>query len=222
MVKRRRVKSKTDVITNSSSEVFILRSYGRSAADIQKELESVDSGQCSGVGGDLDVYDNTMADDYWGESYDWIPDGFVYLDIDQAKEDVIDYLLKNFYVLDSDYFYIKDDNGRLIRRPTKDEWEWIKKLKSEERETYAIIDHMESWASMVKLKEGLKDEEAYFQKIKKHWNEADKDERNWLLETYGTPEGELTRVKDYCKRWFEKHPTSPAELYKYDMNKPLE
>jgi hypothetical protein len=39
---------------------------------------------------------------------------------------------------------------------------------------------------------------------------------------YGTPEGELEFRKKRCKEFFEKHSISPAELYKYDMTKPLE
>lgn len=225
---KRRIRSKTDVITNSSSEVFIFRNYGKSVADILKDLESIDSGKCSGMGGELSIYDNTSpANKDWGDTYDWIPEGWSMLDIDEAKDDVIDYLLKNYYVIDSDYFYIKDDNGRLIRRPTKDEWDWIKKLKPEERQTYDIIDFMEDWPMMIKLREELKEEAALLEKIKKRWKSEKKKKKElssygWLQQTYGTPEGELEFRKKRCKEFFEKHLVSPAELYKYDMTKPLE
>lgn len=226
---KRRIKSRTDVITNSSSEVFVFRNYGKSVDDILQDLESIDSKKCSGMGGELSVYDNTSPKNKeWDESYEWIPDGWSMLDIDEAKDDVIDYLLKNYYVIDSDYFYIKDDQGRLLRRPSKEEWEWIKNLKPEERQTYDIISFMEDWPMMTELREELKDEKAFLEKIKKRWKSEKKKKKKeyssygWLQSTFKTPEGELEFRKKRCKEFFEKHPVSPAELYKYDMTKPLD
>ncbi len=233
--RRRHVKSKTDVITNSSSEIFIFRNYGKSAEEILKDLKSIDDGHSSGMGGLLKVYDkdSKRRDCGFSWNYKWLLPGWSLLDIDEAKKDVIEYFLKNYWVVDCDYFYVKDkETGRLLRKPTVEEYE---EMKSNNVRCYDIADHMESWSSMVKLRESLKDEKNFLRNIKRRWKrEKDRldSKKNgkdgyysrykWLVSKYGTPNGELEEQKRFCKDWFERHPLPPDETYRYDINEPMD
>lgn len=83
-----RIKSITDIITNSSSETFVIKNEGKSNEEILKLLESIEDNASSGVGGQLEVRDSDFHE------------GLTILYIDWAKQKCIDWIIKNLFVLD--------------------------------------------------------------------------------------------------------------------------
>ena len=100
------VKSKTDVITNSSSEVFIIKS-DKSPEAMKRFLEKIkeEDDRVSGMGGIVEVYDNQTTkndcyywdwEDYESEAsdvvdehkpFECLPDGYLAIDLDYAFQE---------------------------------------------------------------------------------------------------------------------------------------
>jgi len=105
------LQSMSDIITNSSSEVFIIEAQGETVDSLKKKLESAlknDVDRCSGMGGELDVYDsktqNPENEDFCDEEekcpYAWLPDGFFAIDFDWGFEGLKKYMKENFRLVD--------------------------------------------------------------------------------------------------------------------------
>lgn len=118
-----KVKSITDVITNSSSETFlVLRGNHVTRESLQAKLNEVwktlDDCTCSGMGGVLDVFDfeEWGEHDKWGISYPFLvnhPELFV-VELDQAMRKTIEWLISNHYVLDTmDSYPARNEKGRV-------------------------------------------------------------------------------------------------------------
>ena len=104
-----KIQSFSDIITNSSSEVFLVKTT-TSKKDFAEELRKLEDDGCSGMGGSLLVADNqtTISEEYGGEflldnkdpddylSYPDMPDGFLIIDTDWAKEALIKYINEKY------------------------------------------------------------------------------------------------------------------------------
>lgn len=216
---RLKVKSRTDIITNSSSETFVVRSYGKSIDVILKDLLKKNNPRASsGVAGDIEVYDNERMVFWTGEGrkidgnntseYDWLPDGFILVDVDWAKTRLIDYLFEKYWVIDAVdcWGYRRDPKtGRMTQLSDKEIKEWPEdKPKPSFGDVYY---HMEFNQLYEACREKLKDKAKYLEEIKKYN----------LREGY-TPESYLEEIEKSTERWFKKHPISPEEKYKYDKD----
>jgi len=103
------IQSVSDIITNSSSEVFIIEAQGQTAESLKKILEgalSNDRDHMSGMGGELDVYDNSTQnsdpdpydDDLY--PYKWLPDGYFAIDFDWGYEGLKAFMQEKFKLVD--------------------------------------------------------------------------------------------------------------------------
>ena len=103
-----KIQSFSDIITNSSSEVFLVKTT-TSKKDFAEELRKLEDDGCSGMGGSLLVADNqtTISEEYGGEflldnqdpddlSYPDMPDGFLIIDTDWNKEILIKYINEKY------------------------------------------------------------------------------------------------------------------------------
>lgn len=85
-----RIKTLIDIITNSSSEVFLIKNEGRSDEEILKLLKDINDYGCSGMGGEMSVCSNNL------------PIGLSIIDIDWNKKECMSWILNNLFVLDID------------------------------------------------------------------------------------------------------------------------
>jgi hypothetical protein len=103
-----KIQSFSDIITNSSSEVFLVKTTA-SKKDFEEELRKLEDDGCSGMGGSLLVADNqtTISEEYDGEflldnkdpddlSYPDMPDGFLIIDTDWNKDVLIKYINEKY------------------------------------------------------------------------------------------------------------------------------
>ena len=103
-----KIQSFSDIITNSSSEVFLVKTT-TSKKDFAEELRKLEDDGCSGMGGSLLVANNqtTISEEYGGEflldnkdpddlSYPDMPDGFLIVDTDWDKEILIKYINEKY------------------------------------------------------------------------------------------------------------------------------
>jgi hypothetical protein len=103
-----KIQSFSDIITNSSSEVFLVKTT-TSKKDFAEELRKLEDDGCSGMGGSLLVADNqtTISEEYGGEflldnqdpddlSYPDMPDGFLIIDTDWNKDVLIKYINEKY------------------------------------------------------------------------------------------------------------------------------
>jgi hypothetical protein len=103
-----KIQSFSDIITNSSSEVFLVKTT-TSKKDFEEELRKLEDDGCSGMGGSLLVADNqtTISEEYDGEflldnkdpddlSYPDMPDGFLIIDTDWNKDVLIKYINEKY------------------------------------------------------------------------------------------------------------------------------
>jgi hypothetical protein len=103
-----KIQSFSDIITNSSSEVFLVKTTA-SKKDFEEELRKLEDDGCSGMGGSLLVADNqtTISEEYGGEflldnkdpddlSYPDMPDGFLIIDTDWNKDVLIKYINEKY------------------------------------------------------------------------------------------------------------------------------
>lgn len=142
-----KVKSKIDVITNSSSEVYLIR-YPDKPEKLKEKLvdkrKSMDL-WCSGMGGIIEVHQNEPNLDDWGFG---ILDGYVVVQIDQGFTELIDYLKNNYEVLQN---LDTEDGPRedMIREAVK------KKIKDLEEQAYQETPsrQVELWQEIENLKE---------------------------------------------------------------------
>lgn len=123
------IQSVSDVITNSSSELFLIDRGNRVAEDINQLIQEVgsdnlESGEdrCSGMGGELSIYTPETWQDYveeyedvrsdpdefikeeaeeWGVSEDAFRN-CVIIDIDHAREGTIKFIEVNFKIISKD------------------------------------------------------------------------------------------------------------------------
>lgn len=123
---RLKIKSQNDVITNSSDETFIIKSDKRCGVIRQELLKfyeehrSDDDMWCSGMGGEIEVYDNVRPYEGTGEfdgdvspMYPELPDGYFACDIDNGLEGLHRFIKENYdYVCSMD-----DDEYDKLTRP---------------------------------------------------------------------------------------------------------
>lgn len=145
------VQSISDLITNSSSEIFALKadSSFKNVKSIIKEVakKNEDSGedQCSGEGGLLEFYtweymfqqwkecyiasnkQDLATPEMWSLTYNESLDTLkktVWVDIDHSFKGTIDFILENFYVYYADGGLFERDpkTGRILRSVNCDEY----------------------------------------------------------------------------------------------------
>ena len=103
-----KIQSFSDIITNSSSEVFLVKTT-TSKKDFAEELRKLEDDGCSGMGGLLLVADNqtTISEEYGGVFlpdnidpddllYPDMPDGFLIIDTDWNKDVLIKYINEKY------------------------------------------------------------------------------------------------------------------------------
>ena len=215
-----KIRSITDVITNSSSEAFLVRSYGKTVQEILKDLKKVGDNCCSGMGGELEVYNSkgsTSNDENW---YNYIPEEFAVIDLDWAKKELINYIFENYWVLDI-------GNVRSVARHTKTgrivgyghELKDNPKTDVVEEEAGTIINKFSEYFEWLETKnEIMNDEKGYLSKVKEHWKWLQANyPKNFeeLKSSYKTPEGQVAMIKVEMEEWFNKHKINPSDEYKY-------
>ena len=105
-----------DVITNSSSETFMIKSEGMSREEVQNLLEELGDLGCSGMGGELTVLDNKSHSEYF-PGLDNLPDNIFLIDVDLAKKSVLKFIIDCLFIIDTpeDYKCTRDPKtGRII------------------------------------------------------------------------------------------------------------
>ena len=81
-----KIKSITDVVTNSSSEVFVIKT-GMTKKELQKILLEItkDCIGCSGMGGIMDIHTNQSPEED-GLDWEWLPEDCLGLHIDYGYD----------------------------------------------------------------------------------------------------------------------------------------
>jgi hypothetical protein len=169
------VKSKTDVITNSSSEVFIIKS-DKSPEAMKRFLEKIkeEDSRVSGMGGIVEVYDNQTTkndcyywdwEDYESEAsdvvdehkpFECLPDGYLAIDLDYAFQEKRRWIMTN-----PDYIQCLAWPGH---SPKNLFWGWLK-------------DHWEKrWQEMQDKMANLESDKD----LQKIWPEYEKVERYYM------------------------------------------
>ena len=181
-----KIKSILNVITNSSSETFIIRTRGKSIGEIYRDLSKHDEGRASGEGGMLEIYNCTYKDngDYSYEPY-WnkLSPDFAFIDIDWAKKDTIKYLKKNYDVLpaETEDLLEDDDFYRHEAKLLKDYATYYQQVKEWYDDLYANPE----------------------------WH---KD----FLKELPNPKAYADNMELEIKNWLEKHPTPIIETLTYE------
>lgn len=121
-----KIKSIIDIITNSSSECFLIKTE-KSRKEVLKELkDKKGSGEnyCFGMGGILEVFDkNTETEDFeWFTDcceeeikhipFEFLPEDYLAIHIDEEYEDLINFI-KTEYEFVEDIF---DDNSPVFNK----------------------------------------------------------------------------------------------------------
>lgn len=104
-----KIQSVADIITNSSSEVFVIQT-DKTWKEVEDIIESWNlDDEWSGMGGIVEVYDNKRpyADGHFCDNPDdpwfkWCPDGHLAIHIDWSKKKHIAKMFEEFNVVDSD------------------------------------------------------------------------------------------------------------------------
>lgn len=222
-----KIKSITNVITNSSSEVFLIRTYGKTPQQILKELEAHDNGQASGMGGDISVYNSKLprkaiyGEGSWYYSLD--PD-FAIIDIDHAKRDTIEWILANYFVIaeDTTVGVVDPSNQRVIaiskwgndnlRHADPYPDEWIK-------DTYPIIDSLLTDEYIMKEKQEMDtDMDKYSQKVQDWYYRMYEIPQFYsdILRKYPSAEDYIEYREKVISDWIAEHPKPIMEKYKYE------
>lgn len=106
------IRSVIDVITNSSSETFLIKRGTKTLKEIENDLLShkSDKDRGTGMGGILEVKDRVWEDT------EKIRSDLAIVDIDQGFKDLMKYLLKTYYVIDvmDSTAILGPDNERVI------------------------------------------------------------------------------------------------------------
>lgn len=221
------IKSITDVITNSSSECFLVRTYGKTPKEILEELEAVGDDGCSGMGGDLGVYNSVSQEGEYGEGYEHLSPEFAVVDMDWSKDDLKRYLFKHFFVIDSDYSIVVDPNtGRGLGMS---HWEDMKNYPKEWTNSDSrFLSDLEYEAMYEEEREEQKDPEAYLKKMQKFYKQHEKkakedkdykEQWDWFKADHPTPEAYVAYWTLAVEKWFKKHPVPIREQLKYDYDK---
>lgn len=122
-----KIQSVADIITNSSSEVFVIQS-DKTWEELEGIMDSWNlDDDWSGMGGCLDVYDNkrpyvgkvSNPDEPWAK---WCPEGHLVIHIDWKMNRHIDKIFEEFNVVDSDTCnLVRDKKSGKTRRFNYDE-----------------------------------------------------------------------------------------------------
>ena len=122
-----KIQSVSDIITNSSSEVFIVQT-DLTREELLKYMESwkfpddkyYEEEGFSGMGGHLDICDNETIHEYGNEpSYPYLPKGYLAVDIDWAKKCTIKRMFEEFNVVDAEYDLVIDKNTKKAKRAAR-------------------------------------------------------------------------------------------------------
>ena len=153
---RKRIRNIIDVITNSSDEVYLLKTDEDPdfvVSELRRVLGPERSRHYSGMGGILRAATIATINDFeYPEDYQWLPEGYMLVCIDHGYTDyLVPWLKENFEVIDNQAGF------RL---------EWIRKGKeeAEKRLAEAIDDHeiseaYDEYMNWVRLEEEEIDEE---------------------------------------------------------------
>ena len=126
-----KIQSVADLITNSSSEVFVIK-CDDTWEEVEKAIKSWDikDDGYSGMGGTLDVYDNKRPYNSVSKSkypeeawYPWIGDGYLGIHIDWGMKKHIDKIFKEFNVVgceERDLVYNKKSGSFRLNTPEDD------------------------------------------------------------------------------------------------------
>lgn len=222
-----KIKTQTDVITNSSSEVFLIRTYGKTPQEIYDELLAVGDDGSSGMGGELVVSNSVGCAGSSSNSHEDMPKEFAVVDVDWSKDTLVQWLFLNYYVVDS------NDTGNLVRDPKDGRalglhyWENMKQYPKEwiDKDTGKLLDALFDELTVLDIKESIKDKEAWILKESERWIEKEKKAKedeytknlweSWKS-NYGTPQGRYMVLKDIVDKHFAKHPESIIEKLKYE------
>jgi len=141
------IRSKIDVITNSSTEVYLIK-YPDKPEQLKEKLISLRKSmdlRCSGMGGTIRVHQNEPNPNDWGFG---IPPGYVVVEIDQGFRELIDYFKHNYEVLQN----IDTENGPfedMVKKAIKE------RIKNLEEQSYQEIPskQIELWKEIENLKQ---------------------------------------------------------------------
>lgn len=171
-----KIKSIINVITNSSSETFLIRTRGKSVNEIYRDLSEHDEGHASGEGGMLEIYNSTAKDDgdyscdpYWNK----LSPDFAFIDIDWAKRDTIEYLKENYAIFPEETKGLLDDDNfyRHEAELLKDYAAYYQQVKEWYEDIYANPE----------------------------WHED-------FLKEFPNPKAYIDNMEAEIKDWLEKHP----------------
>lgn len=139
-----KVRSVTDIITNSSSEVFLVKTkLERKEIKTLDWLKTIQPGDgISGDGGGVDVWDGIVSDGYEVPYLMLLPEGYLVVEIDWSRSETINRFLKEFEVLDLEIGHYKFDpsTGRVTERILKDQWNALP--KDQQRKPGAVMDKL--------------------------------------------------------------------------------
>jgi len=225
------IKSITDVITNSSSECFLVRTYGKTPKKILEELKAVGDDGCSGMGGDLGVYNSVSLEGEYGADWKDLDKDFAVIDTDWNKEKLIRWIFKNYFVIDAeDCSVVKDPETK--RCLGLSHWDDMKNYPEEwkdvDKNIFSEIAYEKMYADE---REDLKDLDTYrknlqelYKKREAEANKKDTDKyfkENWkqFKTEYPNPDAYIEHWQKAIKNWFDNHPVSVKEKLKYDYDK---
>lgn len=209
-----KIRSVSDVITNSSSEAFLIRTYGKTPAELKAEFEAFGDEACSGMGGELEVYNEVELTGEFGEGYENLPKDFAIVDIDSAKTSLRQHLFDHYWVVDAEEGYVRRDpaTGRILG--------YVKKEESGEEAGHIMGVALQRFSCLDNL-ESLNGENypATLEKVKAWYERAEKEDPDWFEEikksSGNTPEEHLERVRNYSEEFLKKYPDNPLDNYAY-------
>lgn len=197
-----RIKSITDVITNSSNEVFLIKT------DIKferfKDLVDELVENCGGYRNGDGVFN------YKNENYNYLPKSLFIVDIDHDKEynPVKEWLFNNTFVLDigwNDYKVWGDkDTGRIYGFARGEEIDPDLVFMSSEILNFLKNDRLYVEASKLSDNEFRINTKHVWEEFKEYF------QRNKKFKTF---EDYLEYESNRLKEWFRDHPQRPKELY---------
>lgn len=212
-----KIKSKTDVITNSSSEAFLIRTYGKTPKEIIEELKPLlDLDGSGGMGGYLGVYNGSGSVGEYGENWRNLPPHLAVVDVDREKKSLIRYLFNHYFVLSAEEDPIITDpiTGRGIEigpREKEDEMTLLEILGMEIYYENLQKEQKDHKAYLRKIQNAYRRNERFYKKYGGQWNETKKE--------FPTPASFVKSAEKEVSDWFEKHPTSILGQLDYDYDK---